>query len=44
MTLTSRWARRKCKIIVGNRYLNFILLQFRLNKSGGAWKKPYQAD
>ena len=26
----------KCKIIVGNRYLNFILLQFRLNKSGGA--------
>ena len=22
--------------LVGNRYLNFILLQFRLNKSGGA--------
>ena len=31
-------APRKCKIIVGNRYLNFILLQFSLNKYGGAGK------
>ena len=40
--LTKPWikgaASRKCKIIVGNRYLNFILLQFSLNKYGGAGK------
>ena len=30
--------------LVGNRYLNFILLQFRLNKSGGAREKLSQAD
>ena len=33
-----------CKIIIGNQHLIIILMQFRLNKLGGAREKLYQAD
>ena len=33
-----------CKIIIGNQHLIRILMQFRLNKLGGAREKLYQAD